>query len=272
MESGSGLGCQALGWGKAMTGLGRERPILFQGAMVRAIQAGQKTQTRRIVKLPPLQPWQVNSKGWYFIESSHSTDDCDCYIAGFGDGLGTITNIKCPYGKPAFAPFDLPADRLWVREKYMKARCPIALSNAVQVTRGPAIDENWQHCAWYEDSHDPLGWPIREGWKSPIFMPRWASRITLEITAVRVERLQDISEADARAEGVCELSLQQGEPGAWWTADPQNPDIAGRTAVCAYRKLWEKIHGPGSWDVNPYVWVVEFCQVAPLNQPIATEP
>jgi hypothetical protein len=234
MESGSGLGCQALGWGKAMTGLGRERPILFQGAMVRAIQAGQKTQTRCIVKLPPLQPWQVNSKGWYFIESSHSTDDCnyyiagfgdglgtihstddcDCYIAGFGDGLGTITNIKCPYGKPAFAPFDLPADRLWV----------------------------------------------------------WASRITLEITAVRVERLQDISEADARAEGVCELSLQQGEPGAWWTADPQNPDIAGRTAVCAYRKLWEKIHGPGSWDVNPYVWVVEFCQVAPLNQPIATEP
>ncbi len=120
------------------------------------------------------------------------------------------------------------------------------MSNAEQVTRGPAIDENWQHCAWYEDSHDPLGWPIREGWKSPIFMPRWASRITLEITAVRVERLQDISEADARAEGV--------------------------TAVCAYRKLWEKIHGPGSWDVNPYVWVVEFCQVAPLNQPIATEP
>jgi hypothetical protein len=103
-------------------------------------------------------------------------------------------------------------------------------------------------------------------------MSRWASRITLEITAVRVERLQDISEADARAEGVCELSLQQGEPGAWWTADPKNPDIAGRTAICAYRKLWEKINGPDSWDANPYVWVVEFRQVAPLNQPTATEP
>ena len=229
-----------------MTGPGRERSILFQSAMVRAILAGQKTQTRRIVKLPPLQPWQLNSKGWHFIESDHSIDDCNYYTAGFGDGLSTIINVKCPYGKPAFAPFDLPADRLWVREKYMKARCPIAMSNAEQVARGPAIDENWQHCAWYEDSRDPLGWPIREGWKSPIFMPRWASRITLEITAVRVERLQDISEADARAEGV--------------------------TAVCAYRKLWEKIHGPGSWDANPYVWVVEFCQVAPLNQPIATEP
>jgi len=188
-----------------MTDPGRERPILFKFAMIRAILAGKKTQTRRIVKLPPLQPWQRNSKGWHFIESNHSIDDCNYYIAGFGDGLGTIINIKCPYGKPAFAPFDLPADRLWVREKYMKARCPIAMSNAEQVTRGPAIDENWQHCAWYEDS-----------------------------------------EADARAEGV--------------------------TAVCAYRNLWEKIHGPGSWDANPYVWVVEFCQVAPLNQPIATEP
>ena len=248
MESGSGLGCQALGWGKAMTGLGRERPILFQGAMVRAIQAGQKTQTRRIVKLPPLQPWQLNSKGWHFIESNHSIDDCNHYIAGFGDGTGTIINIKCPYGKPAFPPFDLPADRLWARE-----------------TWGLTVEDTVCYRADEPNS-------IVTRWRPSIFMSRWASRILLEVTAVRVDRLQDISEADARAEGVCELSLQQGEPGAWWTADPQNPDIAGRTAVCAYRKLWEKIHGPGSWDVNPYVWVVEFCQVAPLNQPIATEP
>jgi len=255
-----------------MTATSMEHRILFRSAMVRALQAGQKTQTRRIVKLPPLQPWQLNSKGWHFIESSHSIDDCNYYTAGFGDGLGTIINIKCPYGKPAFAPFNLPADRLWVRERFMKARCPIIMRGAAQVTRGPAIDENWQHCAWYEDSDDPLGLPIREGWKSPIFMPRWASRFTLENVAVRVERLQDISEADARAGGICELSLQQGEPGAWWTADPKKPDIAGQTAICAYRKLWEKINGPDSWDANPYVWVVEFCQVAPLNQPTATEP
>ncbi len=104
-----------------MTDPGRERPILFKFAMIRAIQSGQKTQTRRIVKLPPLQPWQLNSKGWHFIESDHSIDDCNYYTAGFGDGLGTIINVKCPYGKPAFAPFDLPADRLWVREKYMKS-------------------------------------------------------------------------------------------------------------------------------------------------------
>ena len=231
-----------------MTGPGRERPILFQGAMVRAILAGQKTQTRRIVKLPPLQPWQLNSKGWRFIECDHSIEDWNNFTAGFGDGISTIIDVKCPYGKPAHARFGLPADRLWVKE-----------------TWGLTVEDTVCYRA-----DEPFSIVTR--WRPSIFMARWASRITLEITAVRVERLQDISEADARAEGVCELSLQQGEPGAWWTADPQNPDIAGRTAVCAYRKLWEKIHGPGSWDVNPYVWVVELRQVTPSNQPTATKP
>jgi len=231
---------------------------MFRGAMIRAIQDGQKTQTRRIVKLPALQPWQLGkSKGWYFIESSHSIDDCNHYTAGFWDGLSTIIDVKCPYGKPAFATSDLPADRLWVREKYMKARCPIAMSSAVQVTRGPAIDENWQHCAWYEDSQDPVGLLIREGWKSPIFMPRWASRITLENGAVRVERLQDISESDCWAEGIAY---------AGW-----DPERYGSVVEC-YRDLWQSIHGPDSWRANPYVWVVEFCQVAPLNQLTAIEP
>jgi hypothetical protein len=203
-----------------MTATSKERPILFKSAMVWAIQAGQKTQTRRIVKLPPLQPWQVYSKGWHFIESNHSIDDCNNYIAGFGDGRGTIINIKCPYGKPAFAPFNLPADRLWVRE-----------------TWGLTVEDTVCYRA-----DEPRSIVTR--WRPSMFMPRWASRITLEITAVRVERLQDIGEADARAEGV--------------------------TAVCAYRKLWEKIHGPGSWDANPYVWVVEFRQVTPSTT--ATKP
>jgi hypothetical protein len=231
-----------------VTGPGRDRPILFQGAMVRAIQAGQKTQTRRIVKLPPLQPWQLgNSKGWHFIECSHSIEDRNNFTAGFGDGRGTIINVKCPYGKPAHARFDLPADRLWVRE-----------------TWGLTVEDTV-----YYRADEPRS--IFTHWRPSIFMPRWASRITLENAAVRVERLQDISEADARAEGICELSLQKGEPGAWWTADPKKPDIAGRTAICAYRKLWEKINGPDSWDANPYVWVVEFRQVTPSNQPTATE-
>lgn len=263
-----------------MTGPGRERPILFQGAMVRAIRAGQKTQTRRIVKLPPLRPWQLsNSKGWHFIECNHSMEDCNNFIAGFGDGIGSIVNIKCPYGKPAHARFGLPADRLWVRETHRywfpdwidppayPCKCRYKADNFLV-----ELPVEWEEGCQFSTPED-AGLDIEPTkWRPSIFMPRWASRITLEITAVRVERLQNISEADARAEGICELSLQQGEPGAWWTADPKNPDIAGRTAVCAYRKLWEKIHGPGSWDINPYVWVVEFRQVAPSNQPTATEP
>ena len=262
-----------------MTGPGRERPILSQGAMVRAIQAGQKTQWRCIVKLPPLQPRQLNSKGWRFIECDHSIEDWNDFIAGFGDGISTIINVKSPYGKPAHARFGLPADRLWVKETHRywfpdwidpsayPCKCRYKADNSL-VKLSVQWEEGYQF-----STPEYVGLDIEPTkWRPSIFMPRWASRITLENVAVRVERLQDISEADARAEGVCELSLQQGEPGAWWTADPQNPDIAGRTAVCAYRKLWEKIHGPGSWDLNPYVWVVEFCQVAPLNQPIATEP
>lgn len=95
-------------------------------------------------------------------------------------------------------------------------------------------------------------------WRPSIHMPRLASRITLEITGVRVERLQEISEADAVAEGCARLPLQDG-PGAWWSADVDaGPALHGRTARDAYRLLWESINGPGSWGENPWVWVIAF--------------
>jgi len=211
----------------------KERPILIKAEMVRAILEGRKTQTRRIVKRHRDMEFDVNDPtyGPYWLSYATEAD-------------GEDAKVRCPYGKPS--------DRLWVRERYMKARCPIAMSGAAQVTRGPAIEKNWQHCAWYEDSEDPLSWPIREGWKSPIFMPRWASRITLEITAVRVERLNAISESDAMAEGVIE--------------DFRPPlDSMGLCSNyrVAYRDLWQSLHGPGSWDDNPWVWVVEFRRVQP---------
>ena len=110
------------------------------------------------------------------------------------------------------------------------------------------------------ESENGCGWKMR--WTPSIHMPRWASRINLEITGVRIERLNDISEADAIAEGITELPLQKGEPGAWWTANVEaGPSLHGRTPVDAFRKLWESINGAGSWDANPYVWVVEFKRI-----------
>lgn len=99
------------------------------------------------------------------------------------------------------------------------------------------------------------------GWyrRPSIHMPRWASRITLEITGVRVERLQDISPFDCEAEGVQRLPLQDDQPQPWWTADVSaGPILHSRSALGAYHRLWETINGPDSWDANPWVWVVEF--------------
>ena len=237
----------------------KERPILFKGAMVRAIMDGSKTQTRRILKLPPLQPWQSGSKGWRFIECDHSIEDYDNFVAGFSDGRGTIFNIKCLYGKPAF--LDRAADRLWVRETWASAQ------HAIVAYRADGECGSWMHDGgggrvW--ERHGGIlgsGTPDRPEqwrgqmfglskfggkWRPSIFMPRWASRISLEITAIRVERLQDISGPDCWAEGIAH---------AGW-----DPERYGSVVEC-YRDLWQSIHGPGSWDANPWLWVIQFQRI-----------
>jgi hypothetical protein len=237
----------------------KERPILFNGAMVSAILDGSKTQTRRILKLPPLQPWQSGSKGWNFIECDHFIEDCNNFTAGFSDGRGTIINIKCPYGKPAFNPFDLPADRLWVRETFCIESSKEVAYDSPHSDGRPIRhhdDEHWG--PWWEQPHYRATEPTPElyigtdepgcRWRPLIFMPRWASRILLEVTAVRVERLQSISGPDCWAEGIAH---------AGW-----NPERYGSVIEC-YRDLWESIKGPGSWAANPWVWVVEFRRVQP---------
>ncbi len=148
---------------------------------------------------------------------------------GMSDAQLAAALRLCPYG--------VPGDRLWVREAH---------GYVSEDKFGPV----WDSIIYRAD--DNAGWSGK--WRPSIHMPRAASRITLEVTGVRVERLQEISEADAIAEGI--------EPGAvpgWWSLYGRDAnDDMDRSPRVAYRSLWESINGPGSWDSNPFVWVVEF--------------
>ena len=208
----------------------KSRPILFSAPMIRALLAGTKTQTRRICKPQPISVGSAGKRRVYqdsdfkrAWESIPGTGECD-------------QDRDCPYGRPG--------DRLWVKETFMREPHP----SEVGLTRD-MIPATWDMaCAFAGIIHyraDPLSEIAADGrnWRPSIFMPRKASRLTLEVVSVRVERLQEISEADAIAEGV---HMADDEPDMRW-----NP-------VQAYRHLWESINGAGSWDANPWVWVVEF--------------
>ncbi len=210
----------------------KERPILFSAEMVRAILDGRKTQTRRILKPGTLKP---NVRALRF-------ENCDA--------AELLQTHRCPYGAPG--------DRLWVRE----ASLPDPPLN------GWSGDFQWDGCgrAWagvpkrYRKPEHVLYRATWKGgdlkWKPSIHMPRWASRITLEIVSVRVERVQEISEVDAYREGVVIPSHHA------FTSNG-NPELRNE-ARTEFQALWHEINGPGSWERNDWVWVVEFKRVEGL--------
>lgn len=214
----------------------KERPILFSGSMVRAILDGRKTQTRRVVK--PADLARVGADGVELWTGFMGWQPADIVLAD--QSLSTNTQTRCPYGQPG--------DRLWVREAFSGPHCMEAWNGNAAVP-----PSKWATCSsiWYWAD----GNPDAGDWTRPrpsIHMPRWASRITLEITGVRVERLNDCSEADAIAEGIVP---RPGADGEW----AHYADTGLSTdAIGSYRSLWEQINGPASWDDNPWVWVVEF--------------
>ncbi|QNO00940.1 RNA-binding protein [Serratia phage vB_SspM_BZS1] len=211
----------------------KERPVIFNGEMVRAILDGRKTQTRRVMKDQPevIPPEDECGVPGYWIP---------CHAAKTMVRNEMMT-IACPSGQVG--------DRLWVRETFA------------------AFDADWKHPGKPHDLKDGP-WPnvvypasvakIPDGTCRPsIHMPRWASRITLEITAVRVERLNDISEEDAKSEGVKPAGdLLPDYPDTFLT--PKG-DFA--TAKVAFQRLWQSIYGEESWSANPWVWVIEFRRV-----------
>ena len=195
----------------------KERPILFSGPMIRAILAGAKTQTRRVVK----------------PQSAILTDEMARALGVQPPAQQNPPVIRCPYG--------VPGDRLWVRETFAWLSDGTGCPDDADGVLYRATDPGW------DDEKTGLRW------RPSIFMPWAASRILLEITDVRVERLQEISEADARAEGVTPTFPIYGDCGGFEHEGHRD----------AFIRLWESINGAGSWDANPWVWVVSFRQILP---------
>jgi hypothetical protein len=204
----------------------KARPILFSAPMIRALLEGRKTQTRRVIKPQP--------------DAATNKYSSDAVNAAWQEGF---IKVPCPYGQVG--------DFLYVRENI----CIDDAGNSGFTERPLA----W-HVIYKADGADDWCYsennPLKSiGNKPSIHMPRWASRLTLEITNVRVERLQDIRDADAAAEGIFEFGGlgffgydKQGTPGLHCC------DTARDTFEC----LWQSINGADSWDANPWVWVLEF--------------
>jgi hypothetical protein len=204
-----------------------ERPILFSSAMVRALLAGTKTQTRREVKAT--HPADATSAGVFFAPGKEYDGEWN-WLNGDPRDCDSWSWV----GEPFRCPYGAPSDRLWVRETWGRFNgCGTLAYRATN-------DEN------------PMGSPER--WRPSIHMPRKLSRIDLEVTGLRVQQLHDISEADAIAEGL--IPLSEGSDRTW-TADG-TARTEYETAREAYAALWDDINGFGSWDANPWVWVVDF--------------
>lgn len=208
----------------------RARPILFNGPMVRALLDGSKTQTRRVVKSKfeiDYLPLDLDGPIW----PHHST-----YSDAFED-----QPMLCPYGQPG--------DRLWVREAHYLTDDGHS-EFAVYAADDDATQKHLQRLDGLNADFPADVKAAHKRLRPSIHMPRWASRITLEIVKVRVERLQDISDLDAKAEGSPDYQEGIDEP-----APGEGYEWSFRKS---YRRLWETINGAGTWEANPWVWVIEF--------------
>jgi len=200
----------------------KERPIIFSADMVRAILEGRKTQTRRVVK-------GLGSKLG------------DEYMTELSNGELVETVTLCPYGQPG--------DRLWVRETWRPCQTP---------THGDSMCVEFAASDYCMAGH--LTTLNRTSWKPSIHMPRWASRIALEIVNLRVERVQDVSDADIEAEGV---TVKHDTVPPCGCIDIPNRGRVYSTALGCFAKLWDSINAKRGydWSSNPWVWVIEFKQV-----------
>jgi len=225
-----------------------ERPILFSGPMVQAILDGTKTQTRRVMKIQP------PDSGYRLAECVSTTGDRRNvgrahWLKVAPDGYSVVDGSQryfaCPYG--------LPGDQLWVRETWVPTTGDVGgLPSGVHVAHMGvkyAADRAFEP---REQARDL--WPCKTNWKPSIHMPRWASRLTLEVTAVRVQRVQEISEEDAKAEGADACH------GVFHASIQSAIDNVYRRNFAV---LWNSINAARGfgWDANPWVWAIAFKRV-----------
>lgn len=216
----------------------KSRPILFSAPMIRALLDGRKTQTRRVVKPQPIlsahhEPVRPEPRGfgsWIFM--AHSDEPSYQFATN---------DCRCPYG--------YEGSLLWVREAFF-----------------PEVAGDEHFPVWYRATEE-ADFPYDENWKPSIHMPRWASRLTLRITEVRVERVQEISREDAIAEGVDWEACPTHQTDASFRTQRE----ADRVGLCAhyyaeidyvggFQRLWDAINAKRGypWEANPWVWVIKF--------------
>lgn len=235
----------------------KERPINLRQHEAAAIVAGRQTQLRRVVK--------GQKPAWKRISVEDDIKGSEFFVI-CGDREGALRPIlgciRCPYGQPG--------DRLWGRETHaIQHACEDdapPFDDGRPVWRRSADDIDGVQPAWMQAHYkatDPAPDLCCEGcgtcdrddsgphWRSPIIMPRWASRIALDIACVRVERLKSISDDDLIAEGMIANTTARCIRG-----DSMHPPTSTQFA-----DRWDSIHGPGSWDANPWVWVIEFRRI-----------
>lgn len=229
----------------------KEIPILFSTAMVEALIAGRKTQTRRIIKPQP------DESGLH--DHDKFPMSLDSTLAGWWGTTdeGEHRQFKCPYGKPG--------DILWVRETWQPFIRGIEGDGYELLIKfyADGAEYPWEHDKDYAE----LGWHNRPS----IHMPKSAARIWLEVVGVKVERLQDISDEDAKAEGVRFTDFGKDEYGqqqrGWHVLDVTGPNQCLATPKTAFGNLWGKINGPESWDTNPWVRAVELKVLSTTGKP-----
>ena len=236
-----------------------ERPILFSAPMVRAILSGAKTVTRRVVKFPPSMEargirhdilcYSHGGPRWREYEAQLAAKDPDAWsFDAWPPGLcvscndGTCQHLPCPYGAAG-------GDSLWVREAWAAwfRDDVVGQFDWKGTAKADRTEKNCAGIAYRATGGDDLA---IERWVTPLFMPRWASRITLDVANVRVERLHDITEEDARCEGIVPINGGWGLAGESWSCG---------SARGAFQTLWDVINGKSiPWRMNPWVWRVEF--------------